>query len=62
MERESVAAQCPYCGETVEVEVDLHGPTREKYVEDCPVCCRPWSVKVQRTDEGLDVELSRDDD
>jgi hypothetical protein len=73
MERESVSQQCPYCGETVEVEVDAHGPANERYTEDCPVCCRPWDVRVRRSaeqdddaegggDGGLDVELRRDDD
>jgi hypothetical protein len=72
MERESVAQQCPYCGEPVEVEVDVHGPENERYTEDCPVCCRPWDVRVRRSgaDEdddagaggGLEVSLRRDDD
>ena len=67
MERESVTRQCPYCGEAVEVEVDAHGPARERYTEDCPVCCRPWDVRVSRGEEeddgeGAQVELRRDDD
>ena len=64
MERESLTRQCPYCGETVEVEVDAHGAHSEQYTEDCPVCCRPWDVVVRRDEqgEGVDVELLRDDD
>ena len=70
MERESLSEQCPYCGETVEVEVDVHGASNEQYTEDCPVCCRPWDVRVSRGsgeddgDErgGLSVVLRRDDD
>jgi hypothetical protein len=40
--------QCPYCGEPVEVyvEPDLRG----RFVQDCEVCCNPWSVRV--VDEG----------
>ena len=43
--------QCPYCGELIELalEVDLAGAL----VQDCEVCCRPWSVVVGRDDEGL---------
>jgi hypothetical protein len=39
---------CPYCGEPVEiyVEPDLRGG----FVQDCEVCCNPWSVRV--VDEG----------
>ena len=54
--------QCPYCGELVEVSVDPVGPPAEQYVEDCSVCCRPWSVTVQRDGEEVDVQLARSDD
>ena len=37
---------CPYCGESVEVSVDQGGGGVQEYVEDCQVCCRPWSVRV----------------
>jgi hypothetical protein len=57
-----VAAQCPYCGEGVQLTVDPVGAGHEQYVEDCPVCCRPWSVSVSRGEDGLDVQLARDDD
>jgi len=53
---------CPYCGEEVEVQVDSVGPGSETYVEDCPVCCRPWTVHVSRDGEDVFVSLGRDDD
>ncbi|RYZ35675.1 MAG: CPXCG motif-containing cysteine-rich protein [Myxococcaceae bacterium] len=53
---------CPYCGEEVEVDVDSLGASAEAYVEDCPVCCRPWEVKVTRDEDGALVTLGRDDD
>jgi transposase-like protein len=37
---------CPYCGEDVELVVDEGGGSEQSYVEDCPVCCRPWQVAV----------------
>lgn len=43
---------CPYCGELVEVDVDVSGGDRQAYVEDCPVCCRPWQVDVYTDAEG----------
>ena len=43
---------CPYCGEPVELEVDESGGNRQSYVEDCPVCCRPWQVDVSQDPEG----------
>jgi hypothetical protein len=54
-------AECPYCGEAVEVAVDEVGASRESYVEDCPVCCRPWQVQVFRDGPEVAVQLSRDD-
>lgn len=55
-------AQCPYCGEPVELSVDALGPDRERYTEDCPVCCRPWVVTVVRSEGEVDVSLAREDD
>ena len=43
---ESATVFCPYCGEAVEIAVDQGGGLVPEYVEDCEVCCRPWSVHV----------------
>jgi hypothetical protein len=38
------------------------GP-RQQYVEDCPVCCRPWGVAVRYAVDGsAEVELTAEDD
>ena len=42
----------PYCGESVEVEIDESGGGRQAYVEDCPVCCRPMQVTVTHDRNG----------
>jgi len=43
--------QCPYCGEPFETLLDLSGgPAR--YVEDCPVCCRPIELQLEVDDDG----------
>lgn len=52
MGEDSFLLFCPYCGEQVEVSVDEGGGSRQHYVEDCPVCCRPWEVKVMQDMEG----------
>ncbi|AGC42482.1 hypothetical protein MYSTI_01133 [Myxococcus stipitatus DSM 14675] len=59
---EAAVLQCPYCGEQVEVDVDPIGATDEHYIEDCPVCCRPWTVHVARAEEAVGVTLGREDD
>ena len=43
---------CPYCGESVELDIDESGGSRQSYVEDCPVCCRPWQVEIKLDPEG----------
>jgi hypothetical protein len=30
----------------VDVAIDEGGGDSQSYVEDCPVCCRPWQVEV----------------
>ena len=54
--------RCPYCGERVTVQAEPLGVTEEMYVEDCPVCCRPWTVHVTREGSEVAVTLGREDD
>ena len=58
---EARESACPYCGESVEVAAEPWGPPVEDYTEDCPVCCRPWRVHVERDGESLSVSLLRED-
>jgi Cysteine-rich CPXCG len=56
------AVTCPYCGEEVEVALDPGSGTRQEYVEDCEVCCRPWLVHVAYAEDGTaDVWLETTD-
>ena len=43
---------CPYCGEQVQIGLDAGGGSSQQYVEDCPVCCRPWTVYVSYDEFG----------
>jgi hypothetical protein len=43
---------CPYCNESVEITLDPGGGATQEYVEDCEVCCQPWSVTVQYGEDG----------
>jgi hypothetical protein len=61
-DRAPCSACCPYCGERVTVHVEPTGMSIEQYVEDCPVCCRPWVVHLERGNEGPTVNLAREDD
>ena len=51
---------CPYCGEEIEIYVELD--VRGSYIQDCEVCCNPWTVRVSREDDGETyIEIGRAD-
>lgn len=59
----STEAECPYCGETNELEIDPSGGRKQSYTEDCQVCCRPWRVQVRIANDGeAEVQLFTEDD
>lgn len=55
------AVDCPFCGESIDLLIDLsEGSTA--YVEDCQVCCQPMQVSVQIDgDEVTYLSVDRDD-
>lgn len=56
-------ASCPCCGVRVEIAVDPGGGAVQEYVEDCPVCCRPWAVTLLYDADGrASVTLRAEDD
>jgi hypothetical protein len=53
---------CPYCGSVNDVALDPAGGSRQEYVEDCQVCCRPWQVTVTyEQDGGVDIAVEAAD-
>ena len=59
MKEETFDVTCPYCGSEVElfVESDVHG----SFVQDCEVCCNPWTVRVWEEDDERGVSVDRAD-
>jgi hypothetical protein len=43
---------CPYCGESMEIDLDPGSGPHQQYVEDCQVCCQPWRVTVRYLPTG----------
>jgi hypothetical protein len=43
---------CPHCGEPCVVALDPGSGSNQEYVEDCPVCCQPWVVRVHYDPDG----------
>lgn len=57
-----VPVDCPYCGETLEIEVDC-SIDAQNYIEDCQVCCRPIVMDVTVDDAGdPGVRVRHEDD
>lgn len=55
-------ASCPYCGQAVDLLLDVSAGA-ESCIEDCPTCCRPINVLVEVDAAGaLHVSVSRDDE
>ena len=60
-ESELMGISCPYCGEPIEIVVDL-SVEQQDYVEDCSVCCRPMVIGVTATGEDATVTVRSEDE
>lgn len=49
---ETASYDCPHCGESVTIALDWGGGSRQEYVEDCQVCCRPNVLRVTLDSSG----------
>lgn len=57
----TIEIECPYCGETVELVIDVSGGA-QKYVEDCEVCCRPMNVSIVIGKDGTPTVNTKHED
>ena len=53
---------CPSCNEHNYVAVDPSGGSRQKLIEDCPVCCRPlvFTVTIDRDGDAIVESVERE--
>lgn len=51
---------CPYCGEAINVLVDIQEIGHE-YIEDCQVCCKPIIFSITTDSMGSLVVSVRDE-
>ncbi len=60
---ENIEIICPYCGQSIEADVDCT-VADQTYYEDCQVCCAPvkFCVKIDESGNLIDVRALRDDD
>lgn len=54
---------CPYCGEGNHLGVDVTAGGRQRFTEDCPVCCNPilFAVRVEESGDPTVESAERDD-
>lgn len=52
--------QCPFCGESIEIEFELLQDP-QTFIEDCTVCCRPIEYTIVPGLEGPEITASRSD-
>ncbi len=43
--------ECPYCGEVISLTLDSSAGS-QRYIEDCHVCCRPMTVRLDVDGDG----------
>ena len=60
---DTAEVSCPACWENVEIDFDLSEGS-QVFVYDCPVCCRPMTVRVRVAPSGEveDVSVAGEDD
>ncbi|HLF93122.1 MAG TPA: CPXCG motif-containing cysteine-rich protein [Planctomycetota bacterium] len=57
-----IEVTCPYCGEPSSLVLEEEEEEAE-FVQDCPVCCRPWTVRVRaRRDGSFDVSVGAENE
>jgi uncharacterized Zn finger protein len=60
----TVTVECPWCGESFEINLEHLAPQTDDYLEECPYCCFPVDLIVRRDADGhvVHVEVNRDEE
>jgi hypothetical protein len=60
---EDIEVMCPYCGESMEVDVDCTSGS-QSYYEDCQVCCAPvrFDITVDAQGDLTELAVRREDE
>ena len=58
---QTVAIQCPYCGERLELVIDCSYALQE-YIEDCQVCCKPININVKLDKKNMPIVQASGDE
>ena len=53
---------CPYCGEQNFIDIDISAGSKQQFIQDCEVCCRPIEVIVMiNADGNVSVDVRNDE-
>lgn len=52
--------QCAGCDQWNEIDIDPTGGKRQRYVQDCEVCCKPNLLHLQYDDDENEYVVSAD--
>ena len=50
--RESAQIQCPFCWESIWMDIDPSGGEHQSFIEDCEVCCKPIQYTAKIDEDG----------
>jgi hypothetical protein len=54
---------CPYCGEALQIPIDLTGGSKQFFISDCEVCCKPIHIHLSlQGSEIVSFEAEQEDD
>lgn len=45
---------CPHCGVDLSVRLDASGGTKQAFIQDCEVCCRPIQIQVRFSGDEIE--------
>ena len=55
--------QCPYCGQTNSLSVDVTGGSAQNFVVDCEVCCAPIAIHlIIRGEDVIAIDVRRENE
>jgi hypothetical protein len=58
---QKVTYACAFCGEDNDLTVDPSGGRRQRFTEDCTVCCRPNLISLAVDEDGdVSIEITQE--
>lgn len=60
---EELEFSCPYCGESNSIEIYSSDGSKQNFIVDCEVCCRPIQIKATFDSDGkVSIDVKNDEE